>query len=642
MPGPKVAGRGPKAHKLAEVFPAGMVLQDLCKQRWQLSSVIGQGGFGLIYLASKETSDQVNKKVADHVVKIEPKDNGPLFCEMHFYQRAAKPQLIQSFITAHKLRYLSVPPYISTGRETFNHKEYRFLVMPRFGTDLQKLLEQNGGHFPAKTTFGVGLRMLDALEFLHENEYVHADIKAANILTGFSSGTENGNEVYLVDYGLAFRYYADGVHKEYKEDPRKAHDGTIEFTSRDAHKGVSPSRRGDLEILGYCMLRWLCGKLPWEDKLSDPRYVADSKERLTANPQMLIAACLCGPRTPSLECMCKYMEKVNQLKYDSKPDYKGLRDLLRTAGLKAGLKDEWKLGLGKPAAKVGDTGLGERDGLGITGEDGERGEIPVVPYQHLEENESGLCPAEGGPAREVIVVGQLGRLEELLAKTLHQLGSDLRGQENLLSELLVSLVVFMAGKNSSKLNFVAVGLLLFASLKCERKTILIVLDSSKLNFGAATKRKSDEGGSPAQPKRKKESENRTKSPAPKAAKASAAKSPKAFASPKQKSQASKASAAKSPKTLKTSPKQKLQPKNARKSPVALPVPSKPAKRSPLSNGAAKTSRKKKEFQMPPPTKPDVARASTSPKKSTTRRVRRVVAVQSNMSVQTSPGLLQNR
>lgn len=45
-------------------------------------------------------------------------------------------------------------------------------------------------------------------------------------------------QVYLVDYGLAYRYAPDGVLKEYKEDPKKCHDGTIEFTSIDAHKGV--------------------------------------------------------------------------------------------------------------------------------------------------------------------------------------------------------------------------------------------------------------------------------------------------------------------------------------------------------------------------------------------------------------------
>ena len=51
--------------------------------------------------------------------------------------------------------------------------------------------------------------------------------------------------MFLVDYGLAYRYCPDGEHKQYKEDPRKAHDGTIEFTSIDAHKGVSKSGGAD-------------------------------------------------------------------------------------------------------------------------------------------------------------------------------------------------------------------------------------------------------------------------------------------------------------------------------------------------------------------------------------------------------------
>lgn len=41
-----------------------------------------------------------------------------------------------------------------------------------------------------------------------------------------------------MDYGLAYRYAPEGVPKEYKEDPKRCHDGTIEFTSIDAHKGV--------------------------------------------------------------------------------------------------------------------------------------------------------------------------------------------------------------------------------------------------------------------------------------------------------------------------------------------------------------------------------------------------------------------
>jgi vaccinia related kinase len=89
----------------------------------------------------------------------------------------------------------------------------------------------------------------------------------------------SSQQVFLVDYGLAYRFNADGNHKEYKEDPKRKHDGTIEFTSLDAHKGVAPSRRTDLEILGYVMLQWLCSKLPWEDNLADKDYVMNSKTR---------------------------------------------------------------------------------------------------------------------------------------------------------------------------------------------------------------------------------------------------------------------------------------------------------------------------------------------------------------------------
>ena len=44
-----------------------------------------------------------------------------------------------------------------------------------------------------------------------------------------------------MDYGLAVHYNYDGKHRVYKEDPRKAHNGTLEFTSRDAHNGAGIS-----------------------------------------------------------------------------------------------------------------------------------------------------------------------------------------------------------------------------------------------------------------------------------------------------------------------------------------------------------------------------------------------------------------
>ena len=73
---------------------------------------------------------------------------------------------------------------------------------------------------------------IDVLEYIHSVGYVHGDIKGDNLLLGRNKDSEN--QVYLVDFGLASKH---SLKTEFKPDPKKAHDGTIEYTSRDAHNG---------------------------------------------------------------------------------------------------------------------------------------------------------------------------------------------------------------------------------------------------------------------------------------------------------------------------------------------------------------------------------------------------------------------
>ena len=77
------------------------------------------------------------------------------------------------------------------------------------------------------------------LEYIHSKGYAHNDVKAQNMLLGHGRG---GRDVFLVDFGLVSKYERNGVHLEYKPDPRKMHDGTIEYLSRDAHIGVKVRR----------------------------------------------------------------------------------------------------------------------------------------------------------------------------------------------------------------------------------------------------------------------------------------------------------------------------------------------------------------------------------------------------------------
>ncbi|KAM6207576.1 serine/threonine-protein kinase VRK2 isoform 2-T2 [Sarcoramphus papa] len=312
---PKDRGRG----KLPVPLPRDMILKDTEGKVWRLGSQIGQGGFGLIYLASPQTHVPVEDD-AVHVIKVEYLENGPLFSELKFYQRAAKQEHIRKWMNLKNIRCLGIPVFWGSGLAEYKGK--RFMVMERLGEDLQRIFEDCGSRFKKETVLQLGARTLDTLEYIHENEYVHGDIKAANLLLGYT----NPHEVYLADYGLSYRYCPNGNHKQYQENPRKGHNGTIEFTSVDAHKGVAPSRRGDLEILGYCMLQWLCGKLPWEQNLKDPVAVQAAKTKLMDElPDSVMEWDSSGSSCSEIS---KFLACVYGLAYDEKPKYQVLKKIL--------------------------------------------------------------------------------------------------------------------------------------------------------------------------------------------------------------------------------------------------------------------------------------------------------------------------
>ncbi|XP_014912732.1 serine/threonine-protein kinase VRK2 isoform X1 [Poecilia latipinna] len=311
----------PRKRALPRPLPDDFILTDSEKKKWRLGKIIGQGGFGLIYLASQDVSKPVPSDT-DFVIKVEYHENGPLFSELKFYQRAAKPENVQKWKRAKKLSFLGIPTYWGSGLAEYKDLRYRFMAMDRLGCDLQKVCERNGGRLKKTTVLQLGKRLVDVLEYIHENEYVHADIKAANLMLGY----RDSDQVYLADYGLSYRYAPDGVHKEYKENPKKSHNGTIEYTSLDAHNGVAPSRRGDLQILGFCLLHWLCGSLPWDNVLKNPIQVQEAKIKLMDNlPGSVQQLSVSGASTDEL---AEFLIYVRTLDYDDKPDYKLLKELL--------------------------------------------------------------------------------------------------------------------------------------------------------------------------------------------------------------------------------------------------------------------------------------------------------------------------
>ncbi|KAF6215590.1 hypothetical protein GE061_010346 [Apolygus lucorum] len=271
---------------------------------------------------------------------MEPYTSGPLFVERNFYLRSAKTETIQEYMQSKKIRRLGVPHIYSFG--TCNHRDVhtRFIVMPKYGASIQSMLEKHGNKFHIKTAFTLAIHVVEALEYIHEQGYIHADIKALNLVLG--SGDKSSAPVYLIDYGLVARYkYRNGTHKEFVQDHRMANAGTIEFSSRDSHKGVI-CRRSDLESLGYCLVTWLGGDLPWDEFLTDPERVETAKEDAMLDIQEFLATAFPSHPPPPRE-LFDYFTYISSLEFASKPDYKYIKKLLQAAIFRSGFLCDLKV-----------------------------------------------------------------------------------------------------------------------------------------------------------------------------------------------------------------------------------------------------------------------------------------------------------
>lgn len=67
----------------------------------------------------------------------------------------------------------------------------------------------------------------------------------------------------MIDFGIAKELYLpSGRHIRYRDNVKL--NGTWRYMSVDVQRGVEPSRKDDMESIGYCLEEWLRGSLPWQ------------------------------------------------------------------------------------------------------------------------------------------------------------------------------------------------------------------------------------------------------------------------------------------------------------------------------------------------------------------------------------------
>nr|XP_046242096.1 inactive serine/threonine-protein kinase VRK3 isoform X2 [Scatophagus argus] len=303
-----------------EPLQEGEEVADTTGKKWKLVELLSQSTTELMYEVSRS-----NSKESDHILKLGAKD-GRIFNEQNFLQRAAKPASLDKWVKQNKMDFLGIPSCVGFG---LHADSYRFLIFPNMGQSLKSVMEKEDKLLSEKSVLQLACRILDVLQYIHSNEYVHADINAENIY--IKPGQKS--QVYLVGYCYAFRFCPGGQHVEYREASRTPHEGTIDFISLDAHKGAAPSRRSDLQSLGYCMLHWHTGMLPWTVH-THPDQVATEKQRYMKDVPALLSHCFGKKRVSS--AFQTYLTTVMTLQYLEQPDYPALKAKLSAALLQLG------------------------------------------------------------------------------------------------------------------------------------------------------------------------------------------------------------------------------------------------------------------------------------------------------------------
>ena len=191
--------------------------------------------------------------------------------------------------------------------------------MELLGKSLEDLFQERKRRFSIHTVCMIGIQMLERMEFIHNKHIIHRDIKPDNFVMGLGS---KNTTVYILDFGLAKKYRSSRTLQHIKFNINRKLTGTARYASINALRGCEQSRRDDLEAIGYVLMYFLRGSLPWQglrvDKRDD-RYKKIYEKKKATTPEEL---CLGYPNE-----FTEYVKYTRNLDFEQNPDYNYLKTL---------------------------------------------------------------------------------------------------------------------------------------------------------------------------------------------------------------------------------------------------------------------------------------------------------------------------
>lgn len=204
----------------------------LLQERYQIESLIGEGGMSYVY---KAKDIKLGRIVAIKALKEEYTENAEFVSKFQNEARAAA-----------KLNHLNI---VSTF-DTVDEGKLHFIVMELVEGITLKNFIQRKKNLSEREAIGIALQLIDGIDMAHKMGIVHRDIKPQNIIVS----TEG--VVKIADFGIAGAAI--------QESGNSAVMGSVHYISPEqARSGVSDAR-SDIYSFSCTLYEMLTGKLPYE------------------------------------------------------------------------------------------------------------------------------------------------------------------------------------------------------------------------------------------------------------------------------------------------------------------------------------------------------------------------------------------
>jgi serine/threonine protein kinase/FixJ family two-component response regulator len=205
---------------------------------YEIRERLGTGRYGLVYRAYQTA---VQREVA--VKTILPR-------------LANQPNFIRRFEFEARLVARLEHPNIVPLYDYWRDPSGAFLVMRWLrGGNLREAL--SSGPLSLETTSGLVEQITSALNFAHEQNVIHQDIRPANILL------DEDHNAYVADFGIGLLVEQPGMPDRLENDYEYALSSPIEYSSPEQLRGTPPTPLSDIYNLGLVLYEMITGEHPF-------------------------------------------------------------------------------------------------------------------------------------------------------------------------------------------------------------------------------------------------------------------------------------------------------------------------------------------------------------------------------------------